>query len=90
MPLPTRCGRRAFMRHAAARMRKRLLAMSCRHCVPIGLLELRGNDGRARLRVYVVLVVRDLLSERVVKLMAIDASRGWRGFESILPTKSAG
>jgi RNA polymerase primary sigma factor len=44
--------------------------------------RLRGYDGRARLQVYVVLVVRDLLSERVVKLMAIDASRGWRAFES--------
>lgn len=44
--------------------------------------RLKGYDGRARLRVYVALVVRDLLSERVVKLLALDAERGWRAFEA--------
>lgn len=44
--------------------------------------RLKGYDGRARLRVYVALVVRDLLSERVVRLLALDADRGWRAFEA--------
>jgi RNA polymerase primary sigma factor len=46
-----------------------------------GFARLRGYDGRARMRVYMALVVRDLLSERVVKLLALDADRGWRAFE---------
>lgn len=44
--------------------------------------RLKGYDGRARLQVYLTLVVRDLLSERVVKLLALDADRGWRAFEA--------
>ena len=47
-----------------------------------GFARLKGYDGRARLRVYMALVVRDLLSERVVKLLALDADRGWRAFET--------
>jgi len=47
-----------------------------------GFARLRGYDGRARVRVYMALVVRDLLSERVVKLLALDADRGWRAFEA--------
>ncbi len=47
-----------------------------------GFARLKGYDGRARLRVYMTLVVRDLLSERVVKLLALDADRGWRAFEA--------
>lgn len=46
-----------------------------------GFVRLSGYDGRARVRVYMALVVRDLLSERVVKLLALDADRGWRAFE---------
>lgn len=47
-----------------------------------GFARLKGYDGRARLDVYVALVVRDLLAERVVKLLALDANRGWRAFEA--------
>lgn len=47
-----------------------------------GFARLRGYDGRARVRVYVTLVVRDLLAERVVKLLALDANQGWRAFEA--------
>jgi RNA polymerase sigma factor (sigma-70 family) len=47
-----------------------------------GFLRLRGYDGRARVRVYAALVVRDLLAERVVKLLALEADRGWRAFEA--------
>jgi len=43
-------------------------------------VRLKGFDGRARLSVYVTLVVRDLLAERVVKLLALDPDRGWRAF----------
>jgi RNA polymerase primary sigma factor len=38
--------------------------------------RLKGYDGRARVRVYVAPIVRDLLSERVVKLIALAAGRG--------------
>jgi RNA polymerase primary sigma factor len=44
--------------------------------------RLNGFDGRARLRVYTTLVVRDLLSERVVKLLALNTDAGWRAFEA--------
>lgn len=44
--------------------------------------RLNGFDGRSRLHVYMTLVVRDLLSERVVRLLALDADRGWRAFEA--------
>jgi RNA polymerase primary sigma factor len=44
--------------------------------------RLKGYDGRARVRVYSALVVRDLLSERVVRMLALDADRGWRAFEA--------
>jgi RNA polymerase primary sigma factor len=47
-----------------------------------GFARLRGFDGRARLRVYTALVVRDLLSERAVRLLALDADAGWRAFEA--------
>jgi RNA polymerase primary sigma factor len=47
-----------------------------------GFARLKGYDGRACVRVYMALVVRDLLSERVVKLLALDAERGWRAFEA--------
>ena len=36
-----------------------------------GFARLKGYDGRARVRVYVALVVRDLLSERVVQLLGL-------------------
>jgi RNA polymerase primary sigma factor len=44
--------------------------------------RLKGFDGRARFRVYATLVVRDLLSERVIKLLALNAEAGWRSFEA--------
>ena len=47
-----------------------------------GFARLKAYDGRARVRVYMALVVRDLLSERVVKVLALDADRGWRAFEA--------
>jgi RNA polymerase primary sigma factor len=47
-----------------------------------GFARLKGFDGRARVRVYTTLVVRDLLSERVVKLLALNANTGWRAFEA--------
>src|SRR5580658_1959030 len=43
-----------------------------------GFARLQSFDGRARFRVYAALVVRDLLSERVVKLLALNADAGWR------------
>lgn len=47
-----------------------------------GFARLRGYDGRAQVNIYIALVVRDLLSERAVKLLAKDANRGWSAFES--------
>jgi RNA polymerase sigma factor (sigma-70 family) len=47
-----------------------------------GFARLKEFDGRARARVYIALVVRDLLSERVVKLLALDVDTGWRSFEA--------
>lgn len=47
-----------------------------------GFARLKGYDGRARLRVYVALVVRDLLLERAIKLLVLDAARGWSAFEA--------
>jgi RNA polymerase primary sigma factor len=47
-----------------------------------GFARLKGFDGRARLHVYAALVVRDLLSERVVKLLTLDVETGWRSFEA--------
>src|SRR5262249_45958546 len=47
-----------------------------------GFARLSDFDGRARLRVYAALVVRDLLSQRVVKLLALDTDSGWRSFEA--------
>lgn len=47
-----------------------------------GFARLKGYDGRARVQVYLALVVRDLLAERIVRLLALDAERGWRAFEA--------
>jgi RNA polymerase primary sigma factor len=47
-----------------------------------GFARLKGFDGRARVRIYVELIVRDLLSERVIKLLATDLDRGWKAFEA--------
>jgi RNA polymerase primary sigma factor len=44
--------------------------------------RLKSYDGRARLRVYVALVVRDLLLERALRMLVCDAARGWRAFEA--------
>ncbi|HEY6259669.1 MAG TPA: hypothetical protein VIY51_28160 [Xanthobacteraceae bacterium] len=47
-----------------------------------GFARLRDYDGRARVRVYVALVVRDLLLERAIKLLVLDTPRGWQAFEA--------
>ena len=47
-----------------------------------GFSRLEDYDGRARVRVYVALVVRDLLLERAVNLLVLDAGRGWPAFEA--------
>lgn len=47
-----------------------------------GFFRLKGYDGRARVSVYVALVVRDLLAERAIRLLAVDAGRGWQAFEA--------
>jgi RNA polymerase primary sigma factor len=47
-----------------------------------GFARLKGFDGRARFRVYAALVVRDLLSERVVKLLALNADAAFEAFFS--------
>jgi RNA polymerase primary sigma factor len=47
-----------------------------------GFARLKSFDGRAQLRVYVALVVRDLLSEGIVRRLVLDADTGWRAFEA--------
>jgi RNA polymerase primary sigma factor len=47
-----------------------------------GFARLKGYDGRAGMRVYMALVVRDLLAERAIRLLALDAARGWHAFEA--------
>jgi RNA polymerase primary sigma factor len=47
-----------------------------------GFSRLKDYDGRARVKVYVALVVRDLLLERAIKLLVLDAGRGWEAFEA--------
>jgi RNA polymerase primary sigma factor len=47
-----------------------------------GFSRLKPYDGRARVRVFVGLVVRDLLLERAINLLVRDAGRGWRAFEA--------
>jgi RNA polymerase primary sigma factor len=47
-----------------------------------GCARLKDYDGRARVRVYVALVVRDLLLERAINLLVLDAPRGWEAFEA--------
>ena len=47
-----------------------------------GFARLRSYDGRARVRIYVALVVRDLLLERAIKLLVLDLARGWQAFEA--------
>jgi len=42
---------------------------------------LRAFDGRATLTAYLRLVLRDLMSQRVARLLAEDPDRGWRTFE---------
>ena len=45
-------------------------------------MRLMPDPDRARVRVYAALVVRDMLSERVVKLLALNVDAGWRSFEA--------
>jgi RNA polymerase primary sigma factor len=47
-----------------------------------GFSRLKDYDGRARVRVFVALVVRDLLLERAIKLLVLDTGRGWQAFEA--------
>jgi RNA polymerase primary sigma factor len=47
-----------------------------------GFSRLKDYDGRARVKVYVALVVRDLLLERAINLLVLDAPRGWQAFEA--------
>jgi RNA polymerase sigma factor (sigma-70 family) len=47
-----------------------------------GFVRLKLYDGRANVRVYVALVVRDLLLARAINLLVRDAARGWRAFEA--------
>ena len=47
-----------------------------------GFSRLKDYDGRARVRVYVALVVRDLLLERAINLLVLDVSLGWPAFEA--------
>jgi RNA polymerase primary sigma factor len=42
---------------------------------------LRAFDGRARVSAYLRLVLRDVLSERVARLLSENPERGWRAFE---------
>jgi RNA polymerase primary sigma factor len=44
--------------------------------------RLDGYDGRAGVEIYAALVVRDLLSERAIRLLSINAEHGWRAFEA--------
>jgi hypothetical protein len=47
-----------------------------------GFSRLKDYDGRARVRAYVALVVRDLLLERAINLLVLDAGREWQAFEA--------
>ena len=42
---------------------------------------LRAFDGRATMSAYLRLVLRDVLSERVARLLSENPERGWRAFE---------
>src|SRR5262245_6272050 len=42
---------------------------------------LRRFDGRAAISSYLRLVLRDLLSERIARLLSENPERGWRAFE---------
>ena len=42
---------------------------------------LRAFDGRATISAYLRLVLRDVLSERVARLLSENSERGWRAFE---------
>jgi RNA polymerase sigma factor (sigma-70 family) len=45
-----------------------------------GFSRLAHYDGRARVRVFVALAVRDLLLERALNLLVRDVGRGWQAF----------
>ena len=47
-----------------------------------GFSRLKDYDGRARVRVFVALVIRDLLLERAINLLVVDVGRGWQAFEA--------
>jgi len=45
--------------------------------------RLRAFDGRARLATFLVLTCREILSERLLRLLNEDLDAGWSGFESM-------
>jgi RNA polymerase sigma factor (sigma-70 family) len=45
--------------------------------------RLKAHDGRATLETVIALSVRELLSERVLRLLQVDADKGWRAFENL-------
>lgn len=47
-----------------------------------GFGRLRPFDGRSRLATFIALVSRDLLAQRLLRLLHEDAQRGWRAFEA--------
>lgn len=46
-----------------------------------GFARLRGYKGRGRVETYVAVVTRDLLANRVLRLLFDDRRRGWAAFE---------
>jgi RNA polymerase primary sigma factor len=47
-----------------------------------GFARLKDYDGRSLVKVYAALVVRELLLQRAVNLLVLDAPRGWLAFEA--------
>jgi RNA polymerase primary sigma factor len=46
-----------------------------------GFQRLRAYDGRSRLHTFVALITRDVLAQRLLRLLHEDSSRGWAAFE---------
>jgi RNA polymerase primary sigma factor len=45
--------------------------------------RLAGYDGRGSLNTFVMLIVREILSERVLRLLAVERDRSWDAFERL-------
>ncbi len=54
----------------------------CHGLAENGFERLRGYDGRSRLTTFVALLSRDLLAQRLMRLLREDAERGWGAFEA--------